>query len=160
MFQMCCHGESSRGPDCCVAEAGELMQRLVRTLQMFERATLTRHGFTFSQSYTILNLHQGNVLTMNELSSKMNLDTSTMTRIVNRLLRDQYVHRERNPEDRRVVFIRLTEKGERAAEELAGEVREFYRRIISEIPQGEVEQVFSSVQLLLSAFERVRPLCC
>jgi MarR family transcriptional regulator, organic hydroperoxide resistance regulator len=157
--EQCC-GCMPQDQDCCIDETGELIQRLVRTLQLFERATLTRHGFTFSQCYTMLNIHQNKVITMNELSTKMNLDTSTMTRVVNRLLRDDYLHRERNPEDRRVVFISLTEKGKEAAEELAREVSDFYRNILNQIPRGEVNRVFSSVQVLLRAFEQVKPLCC
>jgi MarR family transcriptional regulator for hemolysin len=136
------------------------MQKLVRTLQMFERATLTRHGFTFSQCYTMLNIYQNKVMTMNQLSSEMNLDISTMTRVVTRLKRDNYLHRERSAEDRRVVLIRLTPKGEQAAAELSREVKDFYSNIICQIPQGEVERVFASVQLLLGAFEKVRPFCC
>ncbi len=146
--------------DCCLEETGDLMQRLVRTLNLFERATLTRHGFTFSQCYTMLNIYDAKVVTMNQLSTRMNLDTSTMTRIVNTLQRDGYLQRERNPDDLRVVLIRLTGKGEQAAEELAREVKDFYRRILCQLPAGEVEKVLASVQLLLEAFAKVRPFCC
>ncbi len=149
-----------QGEDCCVDEAGELIQKLVRTLQMFERATLTQRGFTFSQCYTMLNIYHNKFMSMNRLSEEMNLDKSTMSRIVSTLQRDKYLQRERSPEDGRVVIVRLTAKGEKAAEEIAQEIKEFYHSIITQIPKGEVEVVFASVKTLLGAFERVRPFCC
>ncbi|MTI94597.1 MAG: MarR family transcriptional regulator [Firmicutes bacterium] len=146
--------------NCCVDELGELIQNMVRTLQIFERGKLSRHGFTMSQCYTLFNVQQHAALTMNQLSEKMNLDTSTMTRIVSTLVRDGYLVRERSPEDRRVIHVRLTETGKEAVGELSQAVREYYSLIIQAIPQGEVESVLKSVNTLLMAFEKVKPFCC
>lgn len=146
--------------DCCVDQLGETVQRLVRTLQIFERGKLTKKGFTISQCYTMFNIQQYGALTMNQLSEKMNLDTSTMTRIVATLDRDGYLSRERSLEDRRIVLVRLTAKGSEAARELETEVREFYRYIVQALPEGKVDDVIESVNLLLQAFQQVRPFCC
>lgn len=146
-------------PDCCLEELGEVVQNLVRTLQIFERGKLTRHGFTMSQCYTLFNL-QSNTLTMNQISEKMNLDTSTMTRIVGTLERDGYLVRERWSEDRRVIKVSLTSKGRQAVIELTEEVKQFYQQILQALPEGQVDNVLDSVTMLLRAFEQVRPFCC
>lgn len=142
-----------------VYDEGELIQKMVRTLHLFERAALTRHGFTYSQSYVMVNVYRSKNMTMNQLSEKMNLDTSTITRIVATLQRDQYLYRERNPEDRRVIFIRLTEKGEQAAKELLFELREFYQKLLSNLPSGEEKNVQLSAMHLLRAFEKLKRNC-
>ena len=97
---------------------------------------------------------------MNQLSEKMNLDTSTMTRVVANLERDSYITRERWEEDRRVIMVQLTEPGIEVVQELTAEVREYYSAIISAIPNGQVDSVVDSVNTLLQAFEQVRPFCC
>lgn len=142
-----------------VNDDSELVQKMVRTLHLFERAALTRHGFTYSQSYVMVHVYRNKNMTMNQLSAKMNLDTSTITRIVATLQRDQYLYRERNPEDRRVIFIRLTEKGERAAKELILELRGLYQKLLSNLPSGEEKNVQLSAMHLLHAFEKLKRNC-
>jgi len=48
---------------------------------------------------------------MTDLASAMNVTTSAMTGVVDRLVRDGYVARTRDSEDRRIVHIKLTAKG-------------------------------------------------
>lgn len=148
------------GLDCCIDEVGEMIQGLVRTLQTFERIQISKKGFTISQCYTLLNLYKNPPLSMKELSEEMNLDTSTMTRIVDNLVRDGYIEREHSSEDRRVVLARLTEKGEEEARKLSKEVIEFYRQIIKEIPEGKIIDVVEAMNIIVKAFEKVKPFCC
>ncbi len=148
------------GLDCCIDEVGEMMQNLVRTLQIFERMQISKKGFTNSQCYTLLNIYKSGPLAMKNLSEKMNLDNSTMTRVVNNLVRDDLIKREPSAEDRRVVNVRLTEKGEAEAEELSKEVIEYYRKIIEEIPEGKVIEIVESMDILSKAFSRIKPNCC
>ena len=155
-----CCGHTKCPDDCCVDELAELVQDLVRTLQTFEKGQITKTGFTMSQCYTLFHIEANTLLTMKQLSEKMNLDSSTVTRNVNKLVRDNYLKRRRSPQDRRVVQIQLTEKGEKAVGELSQEVSGFYRKIIDEIPEGQVLQVFKSVDILLTAFKKVKPFCC
>ena len=146
--------------ECCVDEVGNLIQSMVRTLQIFERGKLSQQGFTMSQYYTLFNIQQNQTLTMNQLSEKMNLDTSTMSRVVATLERDGYILRERWEEDRRVIKVKLTDKGFITTQELSAEVRGYYQHIIGAIPQGQVDDVVKSVNTLLQAFEQVKPFCC
>lgn len=52
--------------------------------------------------------------TMSSIAKKLNITAGTLTTSMNRLVRQDYVVRQRSTEDRRVVMITLTEKGERA----------------------------------------------
>lgn len=52
--------------------------------------------------------------TMSAIAKKLNVTAGTLTTSMNRLVRQDYVVRQRSTEDRRVVMITLTEKGERA----------------------------------------------
>ena len=48
---------------------------------------------------------------MSTIAKKMNVTAGTLTTSMNSLVRKKYVIRERNEADRRVVNIKLTEKG-------------------------------------------------
>ena len=147
-------------PSCCVSEVGELVQRLVRVFQLFERDQIKIHGFTSSQCYTLLELLKQESISMNELSNKMNLDTSTMTRVIDNLVRDGLVKRVRDENDRRFVVVELTPKGQGTAQSLRQSIEAYYQKITENLPPGQTEQVLASVQLLLTAFEKANPHCC
>lgn len=146
--------------DCCVDEVGQMIQRLVKVIHLFERDQIKIYGFTTSQCNVLLEIIKTGSLTMNELSDKMNLNTSTMTRILDNLVRDKYIARDRDESDRRIVVVRLTESGNEMAQKLTDSVNEYYRKIIENIPEGQLDSVLNSVNLLQSAFEKANPNCC
>lgn len=151
---------SNPSDECCIDEVGEMVQKLVRMFQLFERDQIKVHGFTTSQCYTLLEIYKSGSLTMSELSDKMNLNTSTMTRVLDNLVRDKYVSRDKELSDRRIVVISLTDKGKNAALVLSRTVNDYYRRVIENIPEGQVDEILKSVGRLLSAFEKANPNCC
>lgn len=146
--------------NCCVDEIGLMMQRLVRVFQVFERDEIRTFGFTTTQCYTILELLKSEALTMNELSERMMLKSSTMTRILDNLVRDKYISREKDKSDRRIVIVSLTDAGRDIAIQLDQTVKDYYKRVIKNIPVGQVEEVLNSVNILQNAFEKANPNCC
>lgn len=155
-----CNCNNRIDDNCCVDEVGQMIQKLVRFFQLFERDQIKTHGFTTSQCYTILELYKSGSLTMNELSEKMNLNSSTMTRILDNLVRDKFISRDKDEFDRRIVLVSLTDKGMTAAKDLDTAVKEYYKKIIANIPYGQVEEVLRSVSILQKAFEKSNPNCC
>lgn len=146
--------------DCCIEDVGDTIQRMVRIFQMFERDQIKPTGFTISQCYSLIELSKHENLTMNELSHKMNLNSSTMTRNIDKLVRGGYISREKHEEDRRIVFVKLTEEGKAASEMLNNNISDYYRKIISNLQTDSMREVLDSVSLLLGAFEKANPNCC
>jgi len=155
-----CECSKTIDDDCCIDEVGLMIQKLVRVFQLFERDQTKAHGFTTSQCYTILELYKSESLSMNELSEKMNLNSSTMTRVLDNLVRDNYITRDKSESDRRIVIVSLTDTGKVAAENLDITVKKYYKKIIENIPKGQVEEVLKSVNILQKAFEKANPDCC
>ncbi|MDZ7671813.1 MAG: MarR family transcriptional regulator [Halanaerobiales bacterium] len=149
-----------QGLDCCIEEVGEMIQELTRSLKIFERNEIVSEGFTISQCYIILYIQKNEFLTMNQISKKMNLDKSTITRIIDNLVRDGYIEKRKSNEDGRVTLASLTKKGKTSAADLQLKINDYYRQIINEIPEGEVMNVVNSVNTLLKALKKVRPQCC
>lgn len=138
----------------CIEDIGELLQRTVRICQLFEREQIKVHGFTNSQCYILLEILKNGTLTINEISAKMNLEISTITRIMNNLVRDQLIVRNRSTQDKRIVEAALTEKGKQEAAKLRESIRDYYQNVISHLPPGHVREVMNAVELLLTAVEQ------
>lgn len=146
--------------DCCIEDVSVTVQRLVRVFQMFERDQIKIFNFTSTQCYTLLALLELKQLTMQDLADKMNLNASTMTRIVDKLVKDKLISRDRHESDRRIVVVKLTETGEEAAKKLDSSLGDYYLRILENLPENQISEVLASVELLLAAFEKANPNCC
>jgi len=141
------------------SEYGEfsgLIGRLVRNLSLLERDQKICCGTTMSQCYTIETLAQKGTLPMNELSQHMGVTISTMTRVVDVLVRDGVVSRGSNPKDRRQVCIGLTDKGNDLARQLEGCSDEYSKQILNEVPPEHREGVLKSLRLIADATDKVR----
>jgi DNA-binding MarR family transcriptional regulator len=85
-----------------------------------------------AQAYgVLLRLAEEDGLSQAELARRQRVEAPTMCRLVDRLVRDGLVHRDRHPADRRVVRVLLTETGRRTLRDSDGAVEEIERRAFS-----------------------------
>ena len=86
----------------------------------------------------------------------MHLEISTVTRIMNNLVRDGLLLRKKSASDKRVVEAFLTDKGREAAGALQNSIETYYKDIIAYLPRGHVREVMGSVELLVTAVEKAQ----
>ena len=72
-------------------------------------------------------------LSLSELSEQIRAQNSTVTGIIDRMEREGLVVRGRSKQDRRVVYIRLTDKGQKLAAEIPVEPMEIFRQALGEL---------------------------
>ncbi|WP_245867603.1 MarR family winged helix-turn-helix transcriptional regulator [Sporomusa silvacetica] len=137
-------------------DIGILLQKAVRTFQMLEKKQIRMHGFTSSQCYILLEIYKHQTLSINEISEKMRLEISTITRIMNNLVRDELILRKRSVYDKRVVEAILTENGKEIAQQLQKSIANYYKDVIANLPRGHVREVMSAVELLVNALEKAQ----
>lgn len=80
-------------------------------------------------------------LSLSELSEKIRAQNSTVTGIIDRMEREGLVTRERSKEDRRVVYIRLTQKGKELSREIPVEPMEIFRSALESLTGQEVRDL-------------------
>lgn len=74
---------------------------------------------------------------MSSIAKKMSVTMGTLTISMNSLVKKGYVLRQRSEKDRRVVYIRLTEKGERAYYHHASFHREMIEAVLNGLDEKE-----------------------
>lgn len=91
--------------------------------------------------------------TMSSVAKKLKITAGSLTTAVNALVRKAYVKRERSEEDRRVVYIALTEKGEKAFHHHEQFHRQMTNAVIEKLDD---EEITALVKMLkdISAFFR------
>lgn len=91
---------------------------------------------------TVLKMLEGlGDLSLTELSERIRAQNSTVTGIIDRMEREGLVLRARSTEDRRVVKIRLTEKGLRIAREVSVEPMEIFRGALDSLSVSEMREL-------------------
>lgn len=99
---------------------------------------LEKLDLTAPQLYVMATIGYAGQLPFNEIGAKMMVTVSNLTGIVDRLEEKNLVARERNTEDRRIVHVKLTAKGQK----LYKSSIPTFEKILSELfdPLDKVEQ--------------------
>lgn len=91
---------------------------------------------------------------MNELSKQMGLAKSTMTRIVNNMVREGWIEQVRNRRDRRLVNVQLTRKGKEVAKGLGVSSKDYVHHVLKHLPPEKIPQVIDSLKWIVHSIEK------
>lgn len=93
-------------------------------------------------------------LTIWQLSNKLRLETSTVSRLVDKLVKMGLVYREVNEKNRRELFLHLTEKGHITVNRLREQSLTFYQRILNNLSESEQKIVVDGFELFIDSISK------
>ncbi|GLI56233.1 hypothetical protein PM10SUCC1_17470 [Propionigenium maris DSM 9537] len=137
---------------CCGSE----IQKLARLTYILEKSTFKLKGFTSSQAYTLLELLENGELSMREISQRMALDCSTMTRNISKLVDLGLVERCSCDSDRRITRISLSELGRVKTQEIKEAFMEHFGQVVCKLPKEKFDIIFEGINLLTEVLEKER----
>jgi DNA-binding MarR family transcriptional regulator len=91
-------------------------------------------------------------ITCNALSQKMGLSPSRGSRIIDNLVRKDYLLRMVNPADRRSFVVSLSFKGTKTRKQIKQERNNCEKRIIKSFSEKEVELIKEGLELITKIF--------
>lgn len=94
--------------------------------------------------------------TMSAIAKQLNITAGSLTTSMNSLVKKRYVIRERSEEDRRVVYIRLTPKGERAYLHHADFHRQMTNAVMEQLSEDEIPVLMKTLEGLSTFFRSYR----
>jgi MarR family transcriptional regulator, organic hydroperoxide resistance regulator len=109
-------------------------------------------GLTGPQLTVLKLLETFQDLSLSSLSERIRAQNSTVTGIIDRMEREGLVCRERSKSDRRVVYIKLTEKGEKLAREIRVEPLEIFRSALTSLTHSDLRDL---LRILMKLQKRV-----
>ena len=131
------------------SDLSEIMRVLVRDLGLLERNRSYYCGITLAQCHAIVEIGRSEEINLNSLAELLNLNKSTMSRTINKLVDQNLVLREVHNENRRYIKIKLTENGDKIFKETEKSMEDYYNNIISFIPLCKKNQVLESLHVLV-----------
>ena len=99
-------------------------------------------------------LGEGN--NMSAIAKKLKITVGSLTTSMNSLVNKKYVVRERSSQDRRVVNIRLTKKGEKAYHHHADFHRKMTEAVVSALSEDEIPVLVKTLDSLSDFFKSYR----
>jgi len=134
----------------------EAVLNILRTSDQFQNRLgrlLREYGLTSSQ-YNILRILRGagEPLPSLEIAGRMIQVVPAITGLIDRLEKQELVERCRCTEDRRVVYVNITEKALRLLSQIDEPLGELHHKLIGHLKKSELKQ-------LSSLLERARQSC-
>lgn len=80
---------------------------------------------------------------MSQISDAMNMPMSTLTGIIDRLVKKGYISRNRNEMDRRIVTVSLTEKGREFTAKVKDQILSYIKDIYELLTLEEIQSLFA-----------------
>ena len=136
----------------------ENLRLLVRKLGVLERGEASCCGITMSQCHTIVEIGKAGGMSVNVLAGALGLDKSTVSRSVDKLVSDGIIVRRADPDDRRYVTLRLSDKGQSIFEQMEKRMAEYFEEVAAALPGDKREQIVESLGYLAQALKDSR--CC
>ncbi len=104
----------------------------------------------------LLMLDRHGEVIMSQIADIINIPMSTATGIIDRLVKKGYVIRDRSDSDRRVVAIKLTEKGKASAAKIKEYISGYVRKIYDILTDEERELLFKIITRVMDALHEQR----
>lgn len=129
-----------------------LFRKVLAVAQRIAEEDLRKYDSTPSQFGILLNLSEENLIPMSELSRQAACVNSNITSIISRMEEKGLVQRNQDQRDRRIVKVKLTEKGKELIEQTLPAHYQFLKNLLEFYNEEELEQLY---KLLSKFYENV-----
>lgn len=108
---------------------------------------------TNNDMHVIEAIGNGEGANMSAVAQKLNITVGSLTTSINQLVKKLYVERQRSEEDRRLVLVRLTEKGQKAFRHHEEYHRQMVQAIMDRLSAEEMRVWIKSLDALAEFFK-------
>ena len=129
------------------------LRRIFKAIQDYSHEVSKTYGITGPQLWVIKTISLNGKLSLGDLGKEMYLQPSTITGLIDVLEQKGYVGRVRDREDRRVVKVQLTPKGQRLAKKAPNPAQGKMIYGLTKLKRRELNLIFNSVQKLVEIME-------
>ena len=122
---------------------------------VFDTFDKKKDDITRTQQIIMLSLCIEGTLTMSQLASKINTSNEQATRAVAQLVDKGFVIRMQNPDNRRVINIRLTDEAMRFMEKMKNEILDDILGKFSSVSDSDMKKMKDALVFINSILKKV-----
>ena len=135
-------------------DANALLHQFIDLIQMKNTFQQQSSGVAPQDMYVLERIHFQNSSQIRDLSRKYSIPPSTLTGILDRLEKKQYIRRERKTDDRRAVILAVTDQGRAVLKRHLYEDSLFSANLFDSLSDEKKEQFLVLFHELLHAVDK------
>ncbi len=140
-----------------VEELDYFLRHVSAIVRQRGRSILSDFDITPPQFNALIQLRDGRNLTMGELCEKLFLASSTVTDLIDRMEKNGLVERVRDPEDRRAIRLKVTDKGRDIVKRVMAARHVYLTAIMDKVVTGERENLLVALKHLYNLMQEEAP---
>ena len=139
--------------DSAVSGIIQSLRTIFKAIQDYSHEVSENYGITGPQLWVLKTISLNGRLSLGDLGRRMYLKPSTITGLIDVLEEKGYLARMRDREDRRVVKVQLTPKGQRLVKKAPNPAQGKMIYGLRKLKRHELDVIFDSVQKLVKIME-------
>lgn len=129
------------------------LRHLIMSGQRFRDLRARELQLGTSDLVALGHLHHEGPMAPGKLSALMEVTSGTMTALLDRVEKAGFLRRERNPEDRRGLLIRLTPAGDHAMQWLDEQFEDAIHQALADVPGPAMDEFRIVLELLSTSLD-------
>lgn len=134
----------------------ELMPKIARGFLKNQDNDLLKGKITVAQLFVLCFLSRNSEVTMSEIANYLEVSTAAATGIVDRLVKSAYLARVYSEQDRRIIKIKLTVKGQDLVEKIVKQKKQRIMDIFGKISDKERDDYLRILMRIHEIIEKDR----
>lgn len=122
------------------------LRRISRAIELHSRALSQKHGLTDPQLTTLREIARLGPISAGALARSIHLSQATLTGILSRLERRQFITRTRSELDRRSVMVSITDAGRNIVQAVPSPLQDRLRDEFVKLDDWEQSSMLSALQ--------------
>ena len=132
-------------------ELADIISMLFANCQIKENIHASQFGVSIVEFRCLRILYRNADITVNQLAKKMSLTSSRITRIVDGLVKKDFVHRISGKNDRRIYHLSLSRRGKLITQDMIERYVAMHEEILSTVPVAEQKEMLRFLHSLNKA---------
>lgn len=129
------------------------LRQIIRAVDLHSRQLLGQHKVTGPQLITLLTVENCGPVTATAIAGHIHLSPSTVIGILDRLETKGFIRRDRDPKDRRLVQVSLTELGEVLARNAPSPLQDTLAEAMGKLPETELATIAESLERIVGLMQ-------
>jgi DNA-binding MarR family transcriptional regulator len=114
----------------------------------FNRAIRNKSTLNPGALFVLGTIRKHQLLSMSEIGCKLSMPKPHVTAHIDKLIAEGMVERVNDPKDRRIINIRLTEKGHLDFENIKSEITEEMRHRVEKLSDEKMKNLYESTEIV------------
>jgi len=127
------------------------LQSTIHKMQPKVTESMNSHGVTATQFFVLMYLRKKESCKISEIAEMMGVKPSAVSFMIDRLEHNDFVYREHDKKDRRVVNIMLTKEGIKKLESVIKDRKEIFEGFLFNLSDDELLQFAKITEKLANA---------